>query len=60
MADTERASSGATTAIVCIVAIVVLLVVVWFVFLRGAAAPAGDTDVDITIDPGDAIEVVTE
>ncbi|MDX1420940.1 MAG: hypothetical protein R3181_13325 [Rubricoccaceae bacterium] len=60
MADTEGASSGATTAIVGVVAIVVLLVLVWFMFLRGGAAPEGGTDIDVTIDPGDAVEEIVE
>jgi hypothetical protein len=60
MADTERSSSGASTAIVAVVAIVVLLVIVWFVFLRGGAAPEGGTDIDVDVDPGGAIEDVTE
>ena len=58
MAETERSSAGATTAIVGVVAIVVLLVLVWFMFLRGGAAPEGGTDIDVDIDPGDAIEEV--
>ena len=60
MAETNS-SSGASTAIVAVVAIIVLLVIVWFVFFRGGAAvPDGGTDIDVDINPGDAVEEVTE
>ena len=59
MAENEGSSGGASTAIVAVVAIVVLLVIVWLVFFRGGT-PAGDTDIDVNVDPGGAIEDVTE
>lgn len=55
--DDSNSSSGASTAIVAIVAVLAILIVVWFVFLRGGPGDAG-TDIDVDVDPGDAVEEV--
>ncbi len=49
MADSNSGGSGGTTAIVAIVALVLVGILVWFFFLRGGAAPAGDGGADIDI-----------
>ena len=53
----EPRSGGASTAIVAIVAVLAILLIVWFVFLRGGAT-GGGTDVDVDVNPGEAIESV--
>jgi hypothetical protein len=60
MADNVNTNGGggASGAIVAIVAIVAILVVIWFVFLRGGAPTGGDTDIDVDVDPGGAVEEV--
>jgi len=59
MADSNSGgSSGASSAIVAIVAILAILVVVWFVFFRGGVG-GGTTDVDVNVDPSEAVETVT-
>ncbi len=59
MAD-NNTSSGSSTAIIAVVAVLALLAIVWFVFLRGGGATDGGTDVDVNVNPGGAIEDVTE
>ncbi|HEX8385467.1 MAG TPA: hypothetical protein VF576_04745 [Rubricoccaceae bacterium] len=56
MADTTT-RSGNSTAIVAIIAILAILALVWFFFLRSSAPSTGGTDVDVTLDPGESVEV---
>ena len=54
----QTKSGGATAAIVGIVALLAIALIVYFAFMR--SGDGGGTDIDVTIDPGDAVEAVTE
>ena len=50
-------TSSSTAAIVGIVAVLAIVLIVYFSFLRGA--DGSGTDIDVNIDPSDAVESVT-
>lgn len=55
MAETNS-SGSATAVIVGIVAVLAIVLLVYFAFLRGGES--GGTDIDVNIDPGEAVEEV--
>lgn len=58
MAEPRSSSGSSTTVIVGIVAVLAIVLLVYFAFLRGGTE-GGGTDIDVNIDPGEAIEEVT-
>lgn len=59
MAD-SNSSGNATAAIVGVVALFAIALFVYFGVMRGGIGEGGGTDIDVNVDPGAAVEAVTE